>query len=68
LLTGKQAFHGEDITEILAAVIKTEPDWSCLSESTPAAIGLLLRRCLQKDKTQRMQAAGDARIEIHQAR
>ena len=28
LLTGKQAFHGEDITEILAAVVRAEPDWS----------------------------------------
>src|SRR6201981_2473065 len=30
LVTGKQAFNGEDITEILAAVVKSEPDWSCL--------------------------------------
>ena len=30
LLTGKQAFHGEDVTEILAAVVKTEPDWNRL--------------------------------------
>ena len=28
LLTGKQAFHGEDVTDILAAVLKSEPDWS----------------------------------------
>jgi eukaryotic-like serine/threonine-protein kinase len=26
LVTGKQAFHGEDVTEILAAVVKIEPD------------------------------------------
>ncbi len=67
LLTGKPAFHGEDITEILAAVVKSEPDWSCLPETTPAAIRLLLRRCLQKDKTLRLRDAGDARIEIHDA-
>jgi serine/threonine-protein kinase len=67
LLTGKQAFHGEDITEILAAVVKSEPDWSCLPETTPVAIRLLLRRCFQKDKTLRMQSAGDARIEIQEA-
>src|SRR6202521_5602102 len=41
LLSGKQAFHGEDITDILAAVVKSEPDWSCLPESTPAGIRLL---------------------------
>ena len=67
LLTGKQAFAGEDITEILAAIVKTEPDWSKLPESTPPNFGLLLRRCLQKDKALRMQAAGDVRIEIQEA-
>jgi len=67
LLCGRPAFEGEDITEILAAVVKTEPDWSRLPESTPPAIRVLLRRCLQKDKTLRLQAAGDARIEIHEA-
>ena len=67
LLTGKQAFHGEDITDILAAVVRAEPDWSCLPETTPVTIRLLLRRCLQKDKTLRLRDAGDARIEIQDA-
>src|ERR1700687_5087517 len=30
LLSGHPAFHGEDITEILAAVVKSEPDWTAL--------------------------------------
>src|SRR6266851_967623 len=38
LLTGKQAFHGEDITDILAAVVKTEPDWNRLPPSISAKI------------------------------
>jgi Tol biopolymer transport system component len=67
LLTGRQAFNGEDITEILAAVVKSEPDWNWLPETTPVKIRDLLRRCLQKDKTLRMQSAGDARIEINEA-
>jgi Tol biopolymer transport system component len=67
LLAGKQAFNGEDITDILAAVVRAEPDWNRLPLSTPSKIRDLLRRCLQKDKTQRLQAAGDARIEIHEA-
>jgi Tol biopolymer transport system component len=67
LLTGKQVFNGEDITEILAAVVRAEPDWNRLPESTPPGIRTLLRRCLQKDKTLRLQAAGDARIEIQEA-
>jgi serine/threonine protein kinase/Tol biopolymer transport system component len=66
LLTGKPAFHGEDITEILAAVVKSEPDWQVLPAATPTKIRDLLRRCLQKDKTLRLRDAGDARIEIHE--
>jgi serine/threonine-protein kinase len=38
-----------------------------LPETTPAAIRLLLRRCLQKDKALRLRDAGDARIEVHEA-
>jgi Tol biopolymer transport system component len=67
LLTGKQAFQGEDVTEILAAVVKTEPDWQAVPSAVPAKVRDLLRRCLQKDKTMRLRDAGDARIEIHEA-
>jgi serine/threonine protein kinase/Tol biopolymer transport system component len=67
LLTAKQAFHGEDTSEILAAVIKTEPNWNLLPETTPPGIRKLLRRCLQKDKTLRLRDAGDALMEIHEA-
>jgi Tol biopolymer transport system component len=67
LLTGKQAFAGDDITDILAAVVRAEPDWHALPPATATKIRDLLRRCLQKDKTMRMQAAGDARIELQEA-
>src|ERR1700688_4257896 len=67
LLTGKAAFHGEDVTDILGAVLRMEPDWSQLPEATPAAIRTLLRRCLRKDKRQRLSDATDVRIEIEDA-
>src|ERR1700686_3449761 len=67
LLTGKQAFHGEDVTDILGAVLRMEPDWSRLPEGTPAAIHTLLRRCLRKDKRQRIPDAAILRIEIEEA-
>jgi eukaryotic-like serine/threonine-protein kinase len=59
LLTGKQAFNGEDITDIFAAVVRAEPDWNLLPASTPHSIRMLLRRCLQKDKSLRLRDAGD---------
>src|ERR1700682_3897731 len=67
LLASNKAFDGEDTTEILAAVVKTEPDWNRLPASTPPTIRMLLKRCLQKDRTLRLRDAGDARIEIHEA-
>jgi serine/threonine-protein kinase len=64
MLTGTMAFRNESITETLAAVIKEEPDWLVLPAETPPKIRVLLRRCLQKDVRQRLQAIGDARITI----
>ena len=67
LLTGKQAFQGDTVTEILAAVLRGEPDWSTLPAATPTKVRDLLRRCLQKDKALRLRDAGDASIEIQEA-
>ena len=67
LLTGKHAFAGEDTTEILAAVVKPEPDWTLLPDATPQAIRTLLKRCIQKDRALRLRDVGDARIEISEA-
>ena len=67
LLTGKQAFHGEDITEILAAVVKSEPDWTALPANISPSIRVLLQRCLRKDRRQRTPDAAILRIEIEDA-
>ena len=66
MLSGKQAFPGEDISQTLAAVIMKEPDWSALPDDLPALLGRLLRRCLVKDPRSRFQAVGDARIVIEE--
>lgn len=67
LLTGKQAFQGETTTEILAAVLRGEPDWQTLPASTSVKIRDLLGRCLRKDLRRRLHDAADARIEIEEA-
>ena len=64
LLTGKQAFQGDDVSDILAAVIRAEPEWKLLPSETPPNIRTLLKRCLRKDKRQRLGDAGAVRIEI----
>ena len=56
MLTGAQLFRGETITDVLAAVIKSEPDWS----RAPLRTRRLLRSCLEKEPRRRLQAIGDA--------
>jgi len=62
MLAGKPAFSGESITDILAGVLRAEPDWSALPAATPPRIRKLLRRCLERDRKQRLQAIGEARL------
>jgi len=64
LLTGKRAFEGETITETIAAVLKSEPDWEKLPETTPWRIQELLRRCLTKDAHDRLRDIANVRVEI----
>jgi serine/threonine protein kinase/Tol biopolymer transport system component len=67
MLTGRQAFDGEDVQEILARVIEREPDWTLLPPDVPPRVRDLLRACLQKDRKKRRQTATDVRIDIEQA-
>jgi serine/threonine-protein kinase len=64
MLTGRRAFDGNDISTTLASVLKTEPDWQLLPTTTPTGLRRLLVRCLKKDPKERLQAIGDARVEI----
>jgi eukaryotic-like serine/threonine-protein kinase len=66
-LTGRKAFPGDSVTDILAALIEREPDWTGLPHNTPETVRALLRRCLQKDPKQRLHDIADARIEIEEA-
>jgi serine/threonine-protein kinase len=66
-LTAKQAFPGDDVTDVIASVVKSEPDWTALPAATPPAVRTLLRSCLQKDLRRRCQHVGDARIAIEDA-
>jgi serine/threonine-protein kinase len=67
MLTGTRAFEGETLTDLLAAVVKHEPDWNALPPDTPGLVRSLLRRCLQKDPVKRLHDIADARIEIQEA-
>ena len=68
MLTGRAVFEGETVGEILAGVLKTDPDWRQLPANTPEGIWRLLRRCLQKERKLRLRDIADARLEIDEAR
>jgi serine/threonine-protein kinase len=63
-LTGRHAFAGKSASDVLAAVLRGEPEWSHLPPGTPPNIARLLRRCLQKDPERRLHDIADARLEI----
>ena len=66
MVSGKQCFQGETVSETLATVLMKDPDWSQLPESTPPRLRDLLRRCLNKDPKQRLRDIGEARIAIEE--
>jgi len=55
MLAGERLHHGETTTEILASVIREEPQW----DKVPVRVRRLLRRCLEKDPNQRLRHIGD---------
>jgi len=67
MLTGRQAFHGETVSDTLAAILTREPDWSALPASAPPGIRRLLARCLERDRNRRLHDIADARIETEEA-
>ena len=66
MLTGKRAFDGDDISYTLANILKSEPDWTALPKDTPAAVGRVLRRCLEKDPKRRTHDICDARLDLEE--
>jgi Tol biopolymer transport system component len=67
LLTGERAFQAEDTADTIVAVVTRDPDWTRLPAATPAAVTRLLRRCLVKDRRNRLPDIGAARLDLDEA-
>ena len=67
MLAARPAFAGRSVSEVVAAVLRDDPDWQALPAGTPPNVGRLLRRCLRRDLHNRLHHIGDARLEIVEA-
>jgi serine/threonine protein kinase len=54
MLSGRRAFEGDDVSDTLASILKTDPDWRALPADLPPAIRLLIERSLVKDRRRRV--------------
>ncbi len=64
MLAGARPFDGDDVTVVMASVIKSDPAWHALPADLPARVRTVLRGCLQKDPKQRIRDIGDVRLAL----
>src|SRR5215471_12620519 len=61
MLTGRRPFAGDTIADVLASVIKDQPDLSALPPSSGRALTAVVTRCLSKEPRNRWGSIGDVR-------
>jgi serine/threonine-protein kinase len=64
MLSGRRPFEGADLTEVLSAVLRSEPDWDALPPQVPSRIRHVIRACLQKDPRHRIAHIQDVRLAL----
>src|SRR5262249_34977065 len=62
MLTGKRAFDAEDVADTLAAVLRSDPDWSALPAEAPPHVITLIRRSLIRNPALRVRDIAVARF------
>jgi serine/threonine-protein kinase len=67
MLTGRRAFAGDEVSEVLASVLAREPDWTVLPADLSPALVIYIKRCLQKDRRQRIRDIGDVSLALEGA-
>jgi len=63
-LSGRQAFPGETVSDVIASILQREPEWNALPPGTPQRLRDLVRRCLVKELEERPRDVGDLRREL----
>ena len=54
MLAGVRPFDGDGVADVLAAVLRLEPDWTKLPPETPSSVRILVQNCLTKDARKRI--------------
>ena len=54
MLTGKRPFEGEDVSDVMGAVLRLEPNWALLASDMPPLVRTFVQRCLIKDRRHRV--------------
>jgi serine/threonine-protein kinase len=67
MFTGKRPFDGEDLTEVLAAVVKSEPDWSAIPAAVPPHVVQVIKKCVAKDRKARVPDVSAVRFLLDEA-
>jgi Tol biopolymer transport system component len=66
MLTGRRLFEGETVTDTLAGILKTDPDWASLPDNLPHQVERVIRRCLTRNPRQRLRDIGEARVRLEE--
>ena len=64
MLTGRRAFDGETVSDTLASVLRSDPDWSLVPATVPPHVRALVARCLERDVSRRLRDIGEARLAL----
>ena len=67
MLTGRAAFDGDEVSDTLAAILRSDPAWERLPAAMPPTLTRLLRRCLEKDRRKRLADIADAILDVKDA-
>jgi len=64
MLTGTRLFKGDEVSDVLAAVLRQDVDWTALPADTPPMLRTLVARCLDRDLKTRLRDIGEARVAL----
>lgn len=66
-LTGRKPFQARTISDMMAEVLRSDPDFTIVPPETPHEVLSLLSRCLEKEPRRRLRDLGDIAIHLEES-